>query len=432
MTQLNARAIVILLDCPRRSLPLECSTRRGIVTGMATFPLALDGVRVLDLSRVIAGPWCGALLGDLGADVIKVEDPGGGDESRTWPPHKDGEAAAYLLFNRNKRGMTLDLKAPEGVEVVKALARSADVVVENFRTGTMEGFGLGYDELAGINPRLIYCSVSAFGRTGPRKDSAGYEALLQAFSGIMSITGEPGGPPVRSAVSFLDLTTGVLCALGVCAAILQRERTGLGQRVDGSLLETAVSLLAYHAEGYLLAGVVPKPLGSGHPSLSPYRNFRCKDGQWIFIAAANDRFWQRLTRALGLDWMASDPRFAVNQERVANRKELEAMLEELIGGYDREPLLKLLEEADVPATAVNTVDQVMNDPQTIERGIVQRAVHPRLGEIPVVGTPLKFSRMTPGVRQAAPLRGEHTDSILAECGYSAPQISELREKQVIL
>ncbi len=399
---------------------------------MTAFPLALDGIRVIDLSRVIAGPWCGALLADLGADVIKVEDTGSGDESRTWPPYKDGEAAAYLLFNRNKRGMTLDLKAPAGAEVVKALVRTADVVVENFRTGTMEGFGLGYDVLAGINPRLIYCSVSAFGRTGPRKDSAGYEALLQAFSGIMSITGEPGGPPVRSAVSFLDLTTGVLCALGVCAAILQRERTGLGQRVDGSLLETAVSLLAYHAEGYLLAGVVPKPLGSGHPSLSPYRNFRCKDGQWIFIAAANDRFWQKLTRALGLDWMASDPRFAVNQQRVAHRRELEAMLEELIGGYDREPLLKLLEEADVPATPVNTVDQVMNDPQTIERGIVQRAVHPRLGEIPVVGTPLKFSRMTPGVRQAAPLRGEHTDSILAECGYSAPQISELREKQVIL
>ena len=399
---------------------------------MTGFPLALDGIRVIDLSRVIAGPWCGALLADLGADVIKVEDTGSGDESRTWPPYKDGEAAAYLLFNRNKRGMTLDLKAPEGAEVVKALVRTADVVVENFRTGTMEGFGLGYDVLAGINPRLIYCSVSAFGRTGPRKDSAGYEALLQAFSGIMSITGEPGGPPVRSAVSFLDLTTGVLCALGVCAAILQRERTGLGQRVDGSLLETAVSLLAYHAEGYLLAGVVPKPLGSGHPSLSPYRNFRCKDGQWIFIAAANDRFWQKLTRALGLDWMASDPRFAVNQQRVAHRRELEAMLEELIGGYDREPLLKLLEEADVPATPVNTVDQVMNDPQTIERGIVQRAVHPRLGEIPVVGTPLKFSRMTPGVRQAAPLRGEHTDGILAECGYSAPQISELREKQVIL
>src|SRR6266700_1322627 len=289
---------------------VECSTCRGIVTGMATFPLALGGVRVLDLSRVIAGPWCGALLGDLGADVIKVEDPGGGDESRTWPPHKDGEAAAYLLFNRNKRGMTLDLKAPEGVEVVTALVRDADVLIENFRTGTMESFGLGYDALAKINPRLIYCSVSAFGRTGPRKDSPGYEALMQAFSGIMSITGEPDGQPVRAGVSFLDLSTGILCALGVCSALIQRAKTGLGQRVDGSLLETAVSLLAFHAEGYLLTGAVPKALGSGHPSLSPYRNFKCRDGQWIFVAAANDRFWGKLVRVLGLDELAADPKFA--------------------------------------------------------------------------------------------------------------------------
>jgi len=399
---------------------------------MTTFPLALDGIRVIDLSRVIAGPWCGALLADFGADVIKVEDPGAGDESRTWPPHKDGEAAAYLLFNRNKRGMTLDLKAAEGVEVVKTLVRSADVLIENFRTGTMESFGLGYETLAAINPRLIYCSVSAFGRTGPRKDAPGYEALMQAFSGIMSITGEPGGQPVRAGVSFLDLSTGMLCALGVCAAVIQRQQTGLGQRVDGSLLETAVSLLAFHAEGYLLTGTIPKALGSGHPSLSPYRNFKCKDGQWIFIAAANDRFWLKLAGALGLDELAKDPRFAVNQQRVKNRVELEALLERVIGEREREPLLKLLAEADVPATPVNTVDEVMNDPQTVERGIVQQAMHPKLGEIPVVGTPLKFSRMTPGVRRAAPLRGEHTDQILAECGLSPEKIRDLRDKKVVL
>jgi len=395
-------------------------------------PLALDGIRVIDLSRVIAGPWCGALLGDLGADVIKVEDTGAGDESRTWPPHKDGESAAYLLFNRNKRGMTLDLKAPEGVEVVKTLVRDADVLVENFRTGTMESFGLGYDVLAQINPRLIYCSVSAFGRIGPRKDSPGYEALMQAFSGIMSITGEPDGPPVRSAVSFLDLTTGILCTLGVVSAVLQRERTGLGQRVDGALLDTAVGLLAYHAEGYLLRGVVPKPLGSGHPSLSPYRNFRCRDGQWVFIAAANDRFWAKLTRAIGREDLASDPRFAKNLERVNNRAALESLLEEIFATYERESLLKILDEADVPATPVNTVDQVMNDPQTIERGMVERVQHPQLGEIPVIGTPLRFSRMAPGVRRSAPLRGEHTDQILSECGYSAERIRDLRAKKVVL
>ena len=403
-----------------------------MTTPAASSALSLDGIRVIDLSRVIAGPWCGALLADLGADVVKVEDTGPGDESRTWPPHKDGEAAAYLLFNRNKRGIALDLKQPEAVEVVKRLVKDADVVIENFRTGTMESFGLGYDVLAQINPRLIYCSVSAFGRTGPRKDSPGYEALMQAFSGIMSITGEPGGQPVRAGVSFLDLTTGILCALGVSNAIIQREKTGLGQRVDGSLLETAVSLLAFHAEGYLLTGALPRALGSGHPSLSPYRNFKCGDGQWIFIAAANDRFWQKLAKALGLTDLAADPRFEKNQGRVANRAELEGILEKTIGALDREPLLKRLEEADVPATPVNTVDQVMNDPQTAERGIVQRVMHPKLGEIPVVGTPLHFSRMSPGVRTAAPLRGEHTDTVLASLGYSADEIKTLRTKKAAL
>ena len=399
---------------------------------MTNGPLSLDGIRVVDLSRVIAGPWCGALLADLGADVIKVEDTGPGDESRTWPPHKDGEAAAYLLFNRNKRGIALDLKTPEAVEVVKRLVQGADVLVENFRTGTMESFGLGYDVLAQINSRLIYCSVSAFERTGPRKDSPGYEALMQAFSGIMSITGEPDGQPVRAGVSFLDLTTGILCALGISNALIQRERTGLGQRVDASLLETAVSLLAFHAEGYLLTGAMPRALGSGHPSLSPYRNFKCRDGQWIFIAAANDRFWQKLVKALGLTELAADSRFEKNQGRVANRAELEGILEKAIGELDREPLLKRLEEADVPATPVNTVDQVMNDPQTAERGIVQRVTHPRLGEIPVVGTPLKFSRMSPGVRRAAPLRGEHTDAVLTDLGYSPDQIKALRDKKAAI
>src|SRR5581483_4516448 len=270
------------------------------------------------------------------------------------------------------------------------------------------------------------------GRTGPRKDQAGYEALMQAFSGIMSITGEPGGAPVRAGVSFLDLSTGILCAYGVVNALLHRERTGQGQRVDGSLLETAVSLLAFHAEGYLLTGAVPRALGSGHPSLSPYRNIKCRDGQWVFIAAANDRFWSRLAPALGLDDLVTDPRFAKNVDRVKNRAELEATLERAIGAHDREALLKVLEEAGVPATPVNTVDQVMTDPQTVERGIVQRVAHPRLGEIPVIGTPLHFSRMAPGVRRAAPLRGEHTDAVLTDLGYSAAEIKALRDKKAAL
>jgi crotonobetainyl-CoA:carnitine CoA-transferase CaiB-like acyl-CoA transferase len=394
--------------------------------------LSLDGVRVLDLSRVLAGPFCGMLLADLGADVIKVEDTGSGDESRTWPPHKDGESAAFLVINRNKRDMTLDLKSRAGVEVLTRLVARADVLIENFRTGTMESFGLGYDTLAAINPRLVYASISAFGRSGPRKDGAGYEALMQAFSGIMSITGEPDGAPVRCGVSFLDLTTGIFCAFGIVNALLHRERTGLGQRVDGSLLETAVTLLNYHAEGYLLTGAQPKPLGSSHPSLSPYRNFRCRDGQWVFIAGANDRFWQRLAPALGLPELATDPRFAVNIERVKHRRELEAALEAAIGQQDREPLLKILEEAGVPATPVNTVPQVMEDPQTAARSMIERVVHPRLGEIPVVGTPLKFSRMRPSVRRPAPQQGEHTDEILAEHDYEPADIAALRAKKVVV
>jgi crotonobetainyl-CoA:carnitine CoA-transferase CaiB-like acyl-CoA transferase len=388
--------------------------------------LSLDGIRVVDLSRVLAGPFCGALLGDMGADVIKVEDPQAGDESRTWPPHKDGESAGYIVNNRNKRGIAVNLKTAEGVDVVRRLAARADVLIENFRTGTMEEFGLGYEALAAANPRLVYASVSAFGRTGPRAEGAGYEALMQAFSGIMSITGEPGGAPVRCGVSFLDLTTGILCAFGVLNALYYRERTGLGQRVDGSLLETALGLLNFQAEGYLLAGTVPRALGSAHPSLSPYRNFRCRDDQWVFIAGANDRLWRRLVTALELPAMADDPRFATNIERVKHRGQLEAALEKAIAAHDREPLLARLEAAGVPATPVHTVDQVLNDPQTASRTTIRRMAHPRLGEIPVVGMPVTFSRIRPDIRRHAPTRGEHTDEVLVEHGYTAEEIRTLR------
>ena len=393
--------------------------------------LALEGIRVVDCSRVLAGPFCAMLLSDLGADVIKVEDTGSGDESRTWPPHKDGESAAFLVINRNKRDIALDLKQPEGVEALKRLVAGADVLIENFRTGTMESFGLGYDTLAALNPGLVYCSISAFGRTGPRKDGAGYEALMQAFSGIMSITGEPGGPPVRCGISFLDLTTGIFSAFGIVSAIHHRTRTGLGQRVDASLLETAVGLLNYHAEGFLLTGALPQALGSSHPSVVPYRNFRCQDGQWVFVAAANDRLWQRLAPALGLAALTEDQRFKSNPERVKNRKDLEAALEAAIARHDREALLAMLEKAGVPATPVNTVDQVMKDAQTAARSMIERAHHPRLGDIPVIGTPVKFSRMRAGVRSAAPLHGQHTDEVLAENGYDTAAIAALREKKVV-
>ena len=393
--------------------------------------LPLDGVRVLDLSRVLAGPFCGALLGDLGADVIKVEDPSGGDEARTWPPLRDGESPGYLVNNRNKRGVAVDLKKPEGVAIIRRLAARVDVLVENFRSGVMEGFGLGYEALAGANPRLIYCSVSAFGRTGPRADEAGYEAVLQAFGGIMSITGEPGGPPVRCGVSFVDLSTGVLCAFGVLAALRLRERTGVGQRVDGSLLETAIGLLNYQAENYLLAGEVPRALGSAHPSLSPYRNFRCRDGQWVFVAGANDRLWKRLARAIELGTLAEDPRFAKNVERVKHRGELEREVAAAIARFDRADLLRRLDAADVPAAPVNTVDQVLADAQSRSRPLMRTMRHPRLGEIPVIGMPVSFSGMDPAIRRHAPALGEQTDEVLEEFGYSAEAIADLRRRGAV-
>jgi crotonobetainyl-CoA:carnitine CoA-transferase CaiB-like acyl-CoA transferase len=398
---------------------------------MTSAALPLDGLRVLDLSRVLAGPLCAALLDDLGADVVKVEDPSGGDEARTWPPYRDGESPGYLVNNRNKRGIAVDLKRAEGVAIIRRLALRADVLVENFRTGAMEQFGLGYEVLAAQNPRLVYCSVSAFGRTGPRAEEAGYEALMQAFAGIMSITGEPGGAPVRCGVSFVDLTTGILGTLGVMSALRVRDQTGRGQRVDGSLLDTAVGLLNYQVQNYVLAGAEPKALGSAHPSLSPYRNFRCRDGQWIFVAGANDRLWKKLATAIGLEDLVRDPRFATNPARVTHRDELEAKVAEAVARFDRDDLVAILHAVDVPATPVNTVAQVLADPQMASRPTMRQTVHPKLGSIPIVGMPIGFSAIDPGVRRPPPALGEHTDEVLAEAGYSSAEIAALRADDVI-
>lgn len=398
-------------------------------TGAGALPLA--GIRVVDFSRVLAGPVCGAMLGDMGADVLKIEDVRGGDESRTWPPQREGESAAYIVNNRNKRAIALDLKQPEAAEIAMQLACRADVLIENFRTGTMETFGLGYDTLAARNPQLVYCAVSAFGRTGPRADEAGYEALMQAFSGVMSITGEPDSAPVRCGVSVLDIMTGTLCSFGVVNAILHRQKTGLGQRVDGSLYDTAIGLLNFQAQSYLLTGTIPKALGSAHPSLVPYRNFRCADDLWIFVAGGNDRLWQRLARALGLEAMISDPRYATNMARVAHRADVEQAVAGEIGKHKREALLGLLAGAGVPATPVNTVDQALTDPQRADRPALKRMAHPRLGEIDVVGMPLGFSAIQPRIRRHAPGHGEHTDAVLGELGYSPARIAEFRSRGLV-
>ncbi len=396
-----------------------------------TSNLPLAGIRVIDLSRVLAGPYCAALLGDLGADVIKVEDIKSGDEVRAWPPVDGEESAAFIVNNRNKRGLAVDLKNPEGAEIIKRLVQKSDVLIENFRTGTMEEFGLGYEDLAAINPRLIYCSVKAFGVVGPRANEAGYEALMQAFGGIMSITGETDGPPVRCGVSFLDLSTSILCAFGIMIALYHRQQTGKGQRLDAALLSTAIAMLNYHAESYFYAGEVSRALGSGHSSLVPYRNYQCADGQWIFIAGGNDRLWKRMAGVLGLETLVNDPRYATNPERVKRRQELDEIVQEAVRRFDRQTLLKKLAEAEVPAAPVNTIDQVLADPQVQALQMTWNLVHPKKGNLSLVAFPLQFSQLNSALRRPAPRLGEHNEEVLMELGYSQAEIANLRQKQVI-
>jgi crotonobetainyl-CoA:carnitine CoA-transferase CaiB-like acyl-CoA transferase len=391
---------------------------------------ALEDVMVLDLSRVLAGPFCGMMLADMGANVLKIEEPEGGDESRTWPPFMAGEASGYLSMNRNKRNMTLNLKAPEGQDILKQLVARADVLIENFRTGTMESFGLGYDVLQAINPRLIYCGVSVFGRSGPYKDKAGYEALMQAFSGVMSITGDPAGPPLRCGVSFLDLSTGMMAAYGVMNALFHRQRTGMGQKVEVSLFETALSLMSYHAVGYLLNGHVPQRQGSGHPMIVPYQVFPTQDGE-MFIVGSNQRLWMRLCEVLGRADLLQDARFGSNTERVKHRDALIPLLLDETRKYPTVVLHEMLDKAGVPCAPVNSLDDVLNDPQTLAREMIVDIPHPLIPDLKLLGLPVKLSDTPGAVRLPPPLKGQHTEEVLCDLGHCAADIKTLRERQVI-
>ena len=391
---------------------------------------ALQDVMVLDLSRVLAGPFCGMMLADMGADVLKIEEPEGGDESRTWPPFIAGEASGYLSMNRNKRNLTLNLKTPEGQDILKQLVARADVLIENFRTGTMESFGLGYDVLQAINPRLVYCAVSVFGRSGPYKDKAGYEALMQAFSGVMSITGDPAGPPLRCGVSFLDLSTGMMAAYGVMNALFHRERTGMGQKVEVSLFETALSLMSYHAVGYLLNGHVPQRQGSGHPMIVPYQVFPTQDGE-IFIVGSNQRLWMRLCEVLCLVDLQQDQRFGSNAERVKHRDILIPLLQDETRKYPTGVLHEMLDKVGVPCAPVNTLDHVLNDPQTLARDMIVDIPHPLIPDLKLLGLPIKLSDTPGDVRLPPPFKGQHTEKVLNDLGYCEAEIETLRARQVI-
>ncbi len=387
----------------------------------------LAGVRVVDLTRVLAGPYATMLLGDLGADVIKVEPPAG-DDTRQWrPPSVAGESTYYLGVNRNKRSVVLDLGSEDGRLALRALAASADVLIENFKVGTMERWGLGYEEvLRPLNPGLVYCSITGYGRTGPSAHLPGYDTVIEAMGGLMSLTGEPEGEPMKVGVAIVDVVTGSHAAFGVCAALTHRLRTGEGQRVDLSLFESNLSALANQASAYLLSGEIPGRHGNAHSTIVPYQVFRARDAS-VMVAVGNDPQFVRLCGLLGLSDLAADPRYATNPERVRHRDELVPRLAAAIAGMEADALVAGAEKGGVPVARINDLAGAFSHPQVAARAMIQVVEHPTAGPLRMAGIPLKLDR-TPGtIRRPPPLLGEHTGEVLAELGLQADGDGVVRE-----
>jgi len=392
----------------------------------------LADLLVLDLSRVLAGPYCTMMLADLGAEVIKVERPGRGDGTRQWgPPWAGGESAYYLSVNRNKKSITLNLESEEGREIVRQLSAQADVVVENWRVGTMEKWGLGYETLRVLNPRLIYCAITGYGQTGPYRDRPGYDFIIQAEGGIMSITGPVGGPPMKVGVAIVDITAGLFAALAILAALHERERSGQGQYIDIALLDSQVAWLANVGSNYLISGQRPARYGNAHPNIVPYEPFPTADG-WIAVGVGNDRQWQRLCELAGWDDLAADERFTTNPQRVEHRDILVPILRERFRARTSEEWRAALLEAGIPCGPINTIDQVFSDPQVLAREMVVELPHPTAGTVRLAGSPLKLSRTPVRIEQPPPLLGQHTEEVLSKrLGYTSADLARLRDEGVI-
>jgi len=395
----------------------------------ANRPLA--GIRVLDLTRVLAGPFCSMLLGDMGAEVIKVEEPGRGDDTRHWPPFAGGEATYFMSVNRNKQSLTLNLKAPAGREILRRLVAGSDVLLENFRPGTMERLGLGYRALSRINRRLVYCSISGFGESGPEAGRPGYDLIVQGESGLMDLTGFPDGPPVKVGTSIADLVSGIMGAHGVALALLARARTRRGQKVEVAMLDVMAALLSYQAGIYFATGQQPTRRGNAHPSIVPYEVFRARDA-YLTIGAANDSLWERCCAALGRPELARDPRFDTAAKRVTGRDTLVPLFNEILAKRSADEWLRLLDEAGVPAGRIKTVPEVCESAHLRARKMVVGLRHPTAGLLRVMGVPVKL-HLTPGaVTTPPPLLGQHTTRILRRLLRLPPtEIERLRKSGVI-
>ena len=395
-------------------------------------PGPIHGVKVLELAQIMAGPTCGLMLADLGAEVIKIEKiPGGDDTRRFLPPDVNGEAAAFMMMNRNKRGMALDLKTKEGVEVFKRLVKQADVVVENFRKGTLEKLGVGYEELKKINPKIILCEISGYGRTGPYADKGGFDLIAQGMSGLMSITGESKGkPPMKVGAPVTDITAGILAATGVLAALVSRATTGVGQRVDTSLYEAGIVHTYWQSAIASATGVAPGPLGSAHPLTAPYQAFQTKD-KWITVGASNQNTWLKLIDALEVKELQENEKFNSNANRMQNVTELTELLKKELAKKTSAEWLKLFDEKGLPCGPINTVTEMFEDPQTKERKMIVDVKNKKAGSFKAIGMPIKFSETKVEDTKESPTFGQHTKQILLDHGFKSEEIDSLMKQGVV-